>query len=319
MSKHHDVNDVTYTWCAYIGESKRKCSIKYGVLFSLNFTLSRADRNIKSQERFQFVATMTKQTELDLKVCNSRAEQLSQTWMVSVGSVTLKVFTQVQQLERLFSTLLSWRNAEKYSWPKKAAFSAQMTSCRKWEGVFFVCYSRQLQNTRVISGSVSTALFAWWNSLFISSCLVFFFFNHPSRKYSLVVVIHSVNNNKLYCPGAHHQNAKKLIINKKFTNLELFSVTLLTVGFPPEKHLSSEDLSIKIIGNLNEMITNWRRDEYKFYIALSKVPLTDRCFHLYGINYIASLFYTSLQSPDNKFSYGQSTIVYTTAKLTWYT
>jgi len=137
MSKHHDVNDVTYTWCAYIGESKRKCSIKCGVLFSLNFTLSRADRNIKSQERFQFVATMTKQTELDLKVCNSRAEQLSQTWMVSVGSVTLKVFTQVQQLERLFSTLLSWRNAEKYSWPKKAAFSAQMTSCRKWEGVFF--------------------------------------------------------------------------------------------------------------------------------------------------------------------------------------
>lgn len=116
-----------------------------------------------------------KQTELDLKLCNSRAEQLSQTWMVSVGSITLKVFTQVQQLERLFWTLLSWRNAEKYSWPKKAAFSAQMTSCRKWKGVFFVCYNRQLQNTRVISGSVGTAIFAWLISLFISSCLVFLF------------------------------------------------------------------------------------------------------------------------------------------------
>lgn len=157
------------------GQSKRKCSIKYGVSFSLNFTLSSADRNIKSRERFQFVATTKKQTELDLKVCNSRPERLSQTLMVSVGSVTLKVFTQFQQLERLFWTLLSWRNAEKYSWPKKAAFSAQMTSCKKWKGVFFACYSRQLQNTWLISGSVSTAIFAWLMSLFISSCLVFFF------------------------------------------------------------------------------------------------------------------------------------------------
>lgn len=177
MSQHHDVNDVTYTWCASIGQRKRKCSIKYGVLFSLNFTLSRADRNIKSRERFQFVATTKKQTELDWKLGNSRPEQLSQTLMVSVGSVTLKVFTQVQQLERLFWTLLSWRNAEKYSWPKKAAFSAQTTSCKKWNGVFFACYSRQLQNTRVISGSVSTAIFAWLISLFISSCLVFFSIN----------------------------------------------------------------------------------------------------------------------------------------------
>ena len=117
MSKHHDVNDVTYTRCASIGQRKRKCSIKYGVLFSLNFTLSRADRNIKSQERLQFVATMKKTNRARFKALQLMSRAIKPningiSWLRHIKSIypistAWKAFLDTFVLEKCWKILLT--------------------------------------------------------------------------------------------------------------------------------------------------------------------------------------------------------------------
>ena len=64
-----------YRWCDSIGQSKQRCPIKYGVLLSVNFTLSRADRNQPITRKVTICGWNEKLTELDLKLCASRLEQ----------------------------------------------------------------------------------------------------------------------------------------------------------------------------------------------------------------------------------------------------
>ena len=168
MSKHHDVNDVTYTWRASIGQSKRKCSIKYGVLFSLNFTLSRADRNIKSQERFQFVATMKKL--VTTRAIKPNINGIS--WLCYIKSIypistAWKAFLDTFVLEKCWKILLT---------KEGGIFGPDDFLQKKWKGVFFACYSSQLQNTRVISVlSVQRFLHDQFLCSSVHVCFVFFF------------------------------------------------------------------------------------------------------------------------------------------------
>ena len=66
-----------YRWCASIGQSKQQCPIKHGVLFALNFTLPRADRNQPVTRNATICGYNEKQTELDLKLCDKQPGQLS--------------------------------------------------------------------------------------------------------------------------------------------------------------------------------------------------------------------------------------------------
>ena len=66
-----------YRWCASIGQSKGQCPIKHGVLFALNFTLSRVDRNQPVTRNVTICGYTETQTELDLKLCAPRPGPLS--------------------------------------------------------------------------------------------------------------------------------------------------------------------------------------------------------------------------------------------------
>ena len=53
-----------YRWCAFIGQSKRQCPIKYTVLFVIDFTLSITDRNQPIIRKFTISDYNEKQTDL---------------------------------------------------------------------------------------------------------------------------------------------------------------------------------------------------------------------------------------------------------------